>query len=480
MTTGRAVVVGAGPNGLVAARDLARAGWEVEVVEAADRPGGGVRSRELTRPGFVHDVCSAVHPLAVVSPALRDTAVRWSQPDVPLAHPLDGGRCVVVERDVGATAAGLGRDAVSYRRLVEPFVEHADALAAALLSRIPVPSPLVARFGIRGIVPAAGLARTVFSGEAARALLAGLAGHATLPLEAPLSAAFGMFLGVLAHAVGWPVPEGGAQSLADALTAEVTSAGGTVTTGRRVTSLGELGPARAVVLDLTPREVVAVTGAALPARYRRVLERFRHGPGVCKVDWALDGPVPWIAEGARRAVTVHVGGTLGEIASAERAVHRGVHAERPFVLLVQPSVVDPTRAPPGHQTLWAYCHVPAGSDVDVSAAVEDQVERFAPGFRARIVGRHVTTAARAEAARPDRVGGDINGGAMGLRRLLVAPAARLHPWRTPVEGLYLCSSSTPPGPGVHGMCGHLAARTVLSDAHRDRCRTGRSRTARRA
>jgi len=462
----RAVVVGAGPNGLVAARELARAGWRVEVVEAAGRPGGGTRSAELTRPGFVHDVCSAVHPLALASPALRDLPVRWLQPDAPLVHPLDGGGCVVLERSVDATLGRLGVDGPRYRRLVEPFVARVGDLAPALLARVPRPSPVVARFGRRGLVPAARLARAAFEGEAARALLAGLAGHSGLPLDAPLSSAFGLLLGVLGHAVGWPVPAGGAQSIADALGAEVTAAGGTVTTGRRVTSLRELGPARAVLLDLTPREVLAVAGDSLPPRYARALARFRYGPGVCKVDWALDGPIPWAAEEARRAATVHVGGTLEEIAAAERAVHRGAHPVRPFVLLVQPSVVDPSRAPPGFQTGWAYCRVPSGSDVDVSGYVERQVERFAPGFRERIIARHVSTAAGTERGDPARVGGDINGGALGLRRLVAAPVARPNPWRTPADGVYLCSSSTPPGPGVHGMCGYWAARTVLRDARR--------------
>ncbi len=419
----RAVVVGAGPNGLVAARELARAGWRVEVVEAAGRPRAvAPAAAELTRPGFVHDVCSAVHPVALAPPALRDLPSagcsptrRWS---IPSTRRLRGAG---TER---ARPSAAGVDGPRYRRLVEPFVARVGDLAPALLARVPRPSPGVARFGRRGLVPAARLARAAFEGEAARALLAGLAGHSGLPLDAPLSSAFGLLLGVLGHAVGWPVPAGGAQSIADALGAEVTAAGGTVTTGRRVTSLRELGPARAVLLDLTPREVLAVAGDSLPPRYARALARFRYGPGVCKVDWALDGPIPWAAEEARRAATVHVGGTLEEIAAAERAVHRGAHPVRPFVLLVQPSVVDPSRAPPGFQTGWAYCRVPSGSDVDVSGYVERQVERFAPGFRERIIARHVSTAAGTERGDPARVGGDINGGALGLRRLVAAPVAR--------------------------------------------------------
>jgi phytoene dehydrogenase-like protein len=463
-----AVVVGSGPNGLVAAIELARRGWSVLVVEAAETAGGGVRSAELTLPGFVHDVCSAFHPLGAGSPALRQLrlerhGLEWVHPGAPVAHPLDDGSAVVLERSLDATADGLGRDAGAYRRLMAPVVHAWPRLEDALLGPLRVPRhPLaLARFGLTALRSARGLAESRFDGERARALFAGLAAHAILPLEWKATAAFGVVLGALGHVVGWPMPAGGSGRLAAALLAELRAHGGDVLTGASVADLDELPPSRAVVCDVVPRTLLRIAATRLPARYRRALARYRHGPGVFKLDLALDGPIPWRARDCARAGTVHVGGTLAEIAAGEAAAWRGAVPERPFVLVGQQSLFDPTRAPAGRHTVWAYCHVPNGSRLDVSANMERQIERFAPGFRDRILARHATTPLAFEAMNANYVGGDINGGAQDLFQLFTRPVARLVPYATPVEGLYLCSSSTPPGGGVHGMCGHHAARAVL-------------------
>jgi phytoene dehydrogenase-like protein len=464
-----AVVVGAGPNGLVAAITLADAGWKVLVLEAAERPGGGTRSAALTLPGAVHDVCSAIHPLGVASPALRDLSLgehglEWVHPDAPLAHPLDGGRVAVLERSVDDTAERLGRDAKAYRRLFAPLVRSGYDLVDGLMSPMQIPPrhPIVlARYGLPGIRSAAGLARARFDTDEARGLLAGVSGHSILSLRAPITAGYGLMLGLLGHLVGWPMARGGSQAIADALVSLFVSKGGELVCDHRVTSLDELPPARAVLLDVTPRQVVALAGDRLPSRYRRALERYRYGPGVYKVDWALDGPAPWLAPGCARAATVHLGGTLDEIAAAEEDVQRGRHPEQPLVLFVQPSLFDLSRAPDGMHTAWAYCHVPNGSTVDMTARIEAQVERFAPGFRDRILARHVMPPSAMQAHDANYVGGDINGGMADLRQFVARPVLGLHPWQTPVKGLYLCSSSTPPGGGVHGMCGLHAAKRVL-------------------
>jgi phytoene dehydrogenase-like protein len=463
-----AIVVGSGPNGLVAAITLARAGWRVTVIEAADQIGGGLRSEPLTRPGFVHDVCSAVHPLALASPALRDLplldhGVRWCNPDVALAHPLDGGRAAVLRGGVDDTAARLGADGAAYRTLMGPLVDHAPALVGAMLSPISVPrSPFaLGRFGMVAIRSATKLARARFTTDEAQALLAGVAAHSILPLDAPATAGYGLFLALLGHHVGWPVVEGGSQSLADGLVSILRQHGGDVITGTRVASLSELPPARAVLLDLTPRQVLGIAGEELPTRYANALGRYRYGAGVFKIDWALDGPVPWTASDARRAVTLHLGGALGEIAASEAEVHAGRHPERPYVIFVQPTVVDASRAPNGKHVAWAYCHVPNGSTRDCTSQIEAQVERFAPGFRDLVVDRQVMNTVALEAHNANYVGGDINGGAGDLRQLVTRPVMSLRPWVTPRRGLYLCSSSTPPGGGVHGMCGWHAARAVL-------------------
>ena len=465
-----AIVVGAGPNGLAAAITLARAGRSVRVYEGASRVGGGTRTEELTLPGFRHDVCSTILPLALASPFFRTVdlaarGVRFVYPDAPFAHPLDGGRSAVLERSVAATAAGLGdHDGRAWRRLFGPLARRADDLGPELLRpviHVPRHPLLMARFGLPALRSTAGLARSRFDDEPARALFAGVAAHSMLRLDRPLSAAFGLVLATYAHAVGWPMVEGGAVAVADALAAELRDLGGEIVTDHPVTSLAELPEARATLLDLTPRQLVAVAGDRLPARVRRRAERFRYGPGVFKVDWALDGPVPWTADGPRRAATVHLGGTLEEIATSEADVAAGHAPERPYVLFVQYDPWDRTRAPDGRTTAWAYCHVPSGSTVDMTDRIEAQVERFAPGFRDRVLARHTYDPAGMAAHDANYVGGDINGGIQDIRQLVFRPWPTLDPYRIGDSGLYLCSSSTPPGGGVHGMSGLLAARSAL-------------------
>ena len=475
VSSGRsAVVVGAGPNGLVAAISLARAGWDVTVFEAAARPGGGMRTEELTLPGVLHDVCSAIHPLAVGSPAfraiaesdlpLRDHGLEWIQPPAPLAHPLDGGRAAVLHRSVDETADGLGPDAKAYRRLFGPFVEAGFDLTDGLLSPLTIPPkhPItLARYGAVGVLPAHTVAGRGFATDEAQAMFAGLAGHSILSLKAPVTAGYGLMLGVLAHLVGWPLASGGSQQIADALVAVLEKLGGRVECNRRIESLAELPSVDAVLLDLTPRQVLAIAGDAVPDRYRKALSRFRYGPGVFKLDWALDGPVPWANADCSRAATVHLGGTLSEITASESDVQAGRHPEHPYVLLAQQGLFDPSRAPAGTQAVWAYCHVPNGSTVDMTERIERQVERFAPGFRDRIIARHAMNTAAVEAHDANYIGGDINGGVGDLRQFVRRPTLGLHPWKTPIEGVYLCSSSTPPGGGVHGMCGWHAAQEAI-------------------
>jgi phytoene dehydrogenase-like protein len=460
-----AVVVGSGPNGLAAAIVLARAGHAVTVLEGEDTLGGGCRSAELTLPGFVHDTCSTVQALALASPMLRSIPFALAHPEIPLAHPLDDGTAVALHRSVEATAAGLGVDERAYARMFGPLVRRAQPLFAQLLGPLRPPRHplLLARFALDGLRPA-GWSR--FKGERARALLAGLSAHSMLPLSAPASAAFGLVLGISAHAVGWPVARGGSQRLADAMAGELRALGGTIETGRRVRSLGEVDGSGPVLLDVTPRGLLSLAGDRLPGLYRRQLERYRYGPGVFKLDWALDGPIPWTAPEAARAGTVHLGGTLDELAASEAAVNRGEHPERPFVLLVQASLFDPTRAPAGRHSAWAYCHVPHGSTRDMTAEIEGQVERFAPGFSRLIAARAKMDSADVERRNPNYVGGDINGGAQDLRQLFTRPVVRPNPYTTPLDGVYLCSSATPPGGGVHGMCGYWAARTALRAARR--------------
>jgi len=464
-----AIVVGAGPNGLAAAIALAQAGRSVRVIEGEPAIGGGTRTEELTLPGHLHDVCSAVHPLLIGSPflaslPLAEHGLAVIHPDLPLAHPLDGGRAVALHRSVAETAAGLGADGAAYERLLGPLVRDWEELAGLVLGpplrppRHPIPA---ARFAAHGLRSVSGLARRRFAGEPARALLAGNAAHSMRPLTAPGTGAFALLLVMLAHAVGWPVAAGGSRAISDAMASLLRSLGGEIETGRPVASLRELPPARAVLLDVTPRALLRIADGRFTGRYRRALERFRYGPGVFKVDYALREPVPWAADECRRAGTVHVGGTAAELAASEAQVGAGATPSRPYVLVAQQSLFDPARAPAGAHTLWAYCHVPNGSAVDMTDAIERQIERFAPGFRDVVAARHSIGPAQVEAKNPNYVGGDINGGLADLRQLLARPALRPAPHATPDPRIFLCSSSTPPGGGVHGMCGWHAAQAAL-------------------
>ena len=467
-----AVIVGSGPNGLAAAIVLARAGRSVLVREASATLGGGARSEALTLPGFVHDVCSAIHPLAAGSPFFRtmplvEHGLRWVEPPVQLAHPFDDAPPALLQRSIEETGETLGEyDAARYGALLRSFVANWERLAPDALAPLHVPRHplLLARFGLQAFRSAAGLVTSSFRGTQARALIAGIAAHAAVPLTWPATASFGLVLGIAGHAVGWPIPIGGSQSLANALASYLRSLGGEIQTDAPVRSLGELPDARSVLLDLTPRQVVRVAGERLPAGYRQSLERYAYGPGVFKVDWALSGPVPWRWPEGGRAGTVHLGGTLEEMIAAEQAPWGGKHAERPLVLVAQPSVFDPTRAPEGQHTLWGYCHIPNGSTFDMTARIEAQIERFAPGFRDLILARRASGPRELESHNPNLIGGDISGGANTLGQLFLRPVAQRVPYATPVRGLYICSSSTPPGGGVHGMCGYHAARAALKAA----------------
>ncbi len=464
-----AVIVGAGPNGLAAAIELARAGLSVRVIEAAERPGGGARTEPLTLPGFFHDVCSAVHPLGVASPFFAELdlerhGLTWIHAPAPLAHVLADGEVVTLERSIEETARQLGRDGAAYRRLLEPFVERFDALIRAALGPLRVGSSplLLARFGWQGLQSMRGLAARRFVQEPARALLAGIAAHGMIPLERAATAAFGLVLGCAGHAVGWPIARGGSQAIVDALVAYLMMSGGELELDRRIDALDQLPRARAYLLDVAPKSLLAIAGSSLPAGYRKHLARFRYGPGVYKMDWALRGPIPWRDRACARALTVHLSGEIADIAAAERAVHAGKAAAQPFVLLAQPSLFDPSRAPPGMHTAWGYCHVPHASSVDMSEAIEAHIERFAPGFRDLVLGRSVRNALDLERHDPNYVGGDINSGLSDLGQLFFRPTPRLDPYATPRPDLFLCSASTPPGGGVHGLCGHFAARSALA------------------
>lgn len=467
-----AVVVGSGPNGLAAALTLARAGLSVEILEAASSPGGGCRTEELTLPGFSHDVCSTIQSMVGLSPFFREfsditDAITMRAPEVALAHPLDDGRAAFVSTSFEDTVVGLGVDGPSYRRLFEPLVKDASRLAASVLSplRAPPSNPLtMAHFARHGLPSAQHLAKRFLTPEA-RALVAGVCAHAMLPLDAPVTAAFGLFLTVTAHAGGWPVIEGGSGNLVDAFVDALQKEGVEIHLDQRVRSMSDVPRARAILFDTSVPGLVAIAGERLSSRYKASVAHFRRGPGVFKVDWALSGPVPWTAEVARRAGTVHVGGTFEEIAASEDDVAQGRHSESPYCIVVQASVADATRAPSGQHTLWAYCHVPNGSSVDMTERIERQVERFAPGFRDLVLARASTSTAEGERHNANYLGGDISGGAGTLRQTIFRPALRWNEYRTGAAGLYLCSASSPPGGGVHGMCGWGAARTALDDLH---------------
>lgn len=470
MNTPDAVVVGAGPNGLAAAVTLARAGLAVRVVEAADRIGGGTRTEELIEPGHMHDVCSAVHPMALASPFFRSfdlpRRVRFAVPEISYAHPLDGGRAGLAWHDGAATAEGLGEDGGAYTRLFSPLVREIDAVTGFVTGPvIGVPEDPAAAFafGRRVLEQGTFVRRARFAGATAPAMLAGVMAHAIQPLPSLSAAATGMVLGAMAHAGGWPIPLGGSHAITDALAEDLLAHGGEIVTGHLVERLEELRPARAVLLDVAAPTLRALAPGLLPARYVRALGRFRFGNAVCKVDFILSGAVPWANADVGRAGTVHLGGTAAEIADAEDDVARGRHPRKPYVLVSQPSIFDPGRAPAGRQILWAYCHVPAGSTKDMTGEVTAQLERFAPGFRDRVVASRATTAAGVAGYNPNYVGGDISAGAVDLRQLVARPVLSAAPWRTPLPGVYLCSASTPPGPGVHGMAGFHAARLALRD-----------------
>jgi phytoene dehydrogenase-like protein len=465
---GRANVIGAGPNGLSAAIVLAQAGLQVDVFEAEPQPGGAARTLELTIPGFLHDFGSAVHPLAVGSPffsslPLANHGLEWIHSPSTLAHPFDDGTAITLERDFSANDAALGKDSKAWRRLMKPLAENWPALSAEVLRPVHIFSRhpwLLARFGISALPSANSLGGFLFREERTKALFAGLAAHSFLSLDEPLSAGFGVLLGAAAHAVGWPIPRGGAQSITNALCSHLANLGGKIKTTSRVDKLRDLAQSDVTMCDVTPKQLLRMAEHRLSASYQRQLEKFRNGPGAFKVDYALTNPIPWEACECSRAATVHLGGSASEITASEAAVRSGEHAERPFVLLAQPSLFDTTRAPQGKHTAWAYCHVPFGSKVDVLESLENQIERFAPGFRDTVLARRVLSPAALEAMDANLIGGDIGGGALDVRQFLFRPTWRHY--ATSARDLYICSSSTPPGAGVHGMCGYHAARSAVS------------------
>ncbi len=467
------VVVGSGPNGLAAAVALAREGATVLVLEARDEIGGGTRTAELTLPGYVHDVCSAVHPMGLLSPYFRTLdleahGLRWILPPASVAHPLDDEPAVMLWRSMDATCAALGTDGPAYRKLLDPFLRDPHAFLSDALGPLGIPRHpfLLMRFGMTGLQPAVRLARRHFQATRARALFAGLAAHAIQSLDRLLTGSVGMIFALTAHVREWPIVAGGSAGITRALASLLGQLGGRIQTGERITSAGQLPPARVYLFDTSPNQIASIAGDLLPGGYLKRIGRYRYGPGAFKLDWALDGPIPWTDPECLKASTVHLGGTLEEIAAGEAAVWRGEHPERPFVLLCQQSQFDPSRAPEGKHTGYAYCHVPGGSSVDMTQAVENQVERFAPGFKDRILARHALRPADFERDNANYVGGAITGGVADLFQLFTRPVARIDPYTTPNPRILICSASTPPGGGVHGMCGYHAARTALKRLRR--------------
>lgn len=468
-----AVVVGSGPNGLAAAITLAHAGRKVLLLEAKDTIGGGMRTLELTLPGFLHDMCSSIHALGVASPFFRSLplenfGLEWVYPDAELAHPFDGGRALTLERSIQATSEQLGTDGATYRRLMAPLVRNYEKILDEFLGPLRIPHhPLeMVHFGILALNPASSLTKLLFRQPEARALFGGLAAHSIMPLEHIATAGFGLMLGILGHAVGWPLARGGSQRLADALKDYFCSLGGEIVTEHEVKTLNDIPTTAATLFDLTPHQLLRIAGDRLPISYRRKLEHYRYGPGVFKVDYALSHPIPWQAKDCSRAATVHLGGTFEEMALSERQAWLGQHQDKPYIILVQPTLFDPSRAPAGKHIAWAYCHVPNGSTVDMTEKIEAQIERFAPGFRDCVLARSTHHAMQIEAYNPNYIGGDINGGVQDLFQLFTRPVARIVPYSTPIPNLFICSSSTPPGGGVHGMCGYHAAKAALASVLR--------------
>ena len=462
-----AIVVGTGPNGLAAGIRLALEGLQVKIFEAADTVGGGMRTKEMMQSGVRHDICSAIHPMAASSPfmsklPLGDFGLEWITPEYAVAHPMDSGKAAIMQSDIRATAEELGVDSEEYQKIMRPIADNWEALTNDFLGPLTIPSHpiLMARFGLQAIQSAERLQRK-FKTEEAKALFAGLAAHSILPLDAPVTAAIGLVLGAAGHSVGWPLPKGGSQSIADAMAAYFKSLGGEIETGFEVTSLKQLPPNRCVLFDLTPRQVVEIAGDQFPNHYIKRLEKFRYGSGVFKIDYVLSEPVPWTDSRCQKAGTVHLGGTFEEIAKSEEQMSSGKHPEKPYVLIAQQSLFDDTRTPDNRHTLWAYCHVPNGSERDMTKEIEDQIERFAPGFRDVILDKHTMNTSQFEEYNANYFGGDINGGSQDIWQLFTRPVHLINPYATPAEGIYICSSSTPPGGGVHGMCGYHAAMLAL-------------------
>lgn len=463
-----AVVIGSGPNGLAAAITLAQAGCSVCVYEALGTIGGGMRTAELTLPDFKHDICSAIHPLGAGSPFFRtlpleEHGLRWIQPELSLAHPFDNGKVAVLARSIEQTAKSLGVDAQRYQQLITPLVNHWDNIAEEILRPLRIPHHPIAlgRFGIFAGLPTTLLSKLWFKDETAQGFFAGLSAHSFLKMEQLISSSFGLVLGILGHTVGWVIPEGGSQSIADALGSYFKSLGGEIVVNHPIHTMDELPYARAYFFNTSPHHLGRIAEDRLPTNYVRRLNKFRHGPGIFKVDWALDAPIPWRSPECAKAGTVHLGSTLDEISISERAIWRGQHVEKPYVLVAQQSLFDTTRAPEGKHTAWAYCHVPSGSTVDMTEAIENQIERFAPNFKSHILKRHTMNSANFEGYNPNYHGGDINGGVQDLFQLFARPILRLNPYSTPAKNIYLCSASTPPGGGVHGMAGYHAAKRAL-------------------